>query len=136
MHESDSRHLSVVVAAAPATVYATARDLARLPEWAAGLAARELRIIDDATVELDSLMGRVRVEFSVRNELGVLDHTVTLPDGSVTDNPLRVVAHPHGAELIFTVRRGASPSEEFDRDCEMVAADLRQLARLAEQSVS
>lgn len=104
MKISAPRHVAVVTEAPPEAVYAVARDLSRLPEWAAGLAAGEMRIVDDATVELDSPMGRVRAEFCPRNDTGVLDHRVTLPDGSITDNPLRVVAHPAGAEVIFTVR--------------------------------
>lgn len=136
MHASDSRHVSIVAFASPTVVYTIARDLTRLPEWAAGLASGELVVVDEATVELDSPMGRVHVKFAVRNSMGVLDHAVTLPGASVTDNPLRVVAHPDGAELIFSVRQGSASPEEFDRDCHLVTEDLIRLARLAEQAAA
>lgn len=127
-----SRHVTVVTAARPETVYALARDLSRLPEWAAGLATGKARVVDDTIVETDSPMGRVRAVFSPRNEFGVLDHRVTLPDGSVTDNPMRVMAHPAGSEIVFTVRPGSAPEKDFERDCRMVAEDLDRLAALAE----
>ena len=36
-------------------------------------------------------MGAVTVEFSPTNELGVLDHVVTMPSGEPVFNPLQVV---------------------------------------------
>ena len=77
-------------------------------------------------------MGEVRVRFVPRNDFGVLDHDVTLPDGAVVTNPLRVLAHPEGSELVFTVRQLDMDDEEFNRDCGMVAADLARLAALVE----
>ncbi len=126
-----SRHLSRVVAASPAVVYAVASDPDRLPEWAAGLASAAVtREGDDLVV--DSPMGRVRVRFVPRNELGVLDHDVVLPDGETVTNPVRVLTHPDGAEVLFTVRQLGMTDEEFDRDCATVEADLARLAGLVE----
>ncbi|WP_348542374.1 L-lactate permease [Dietzia kunjamensis] len=70
-------------------------------------------------VVVDSPMGRVSARFLPRNELGVLDHEVTLSDGTVTYNPLRVVPHPEGAEVVFTLR--GVDDGEFERDAAMVA---------------
>ena len=75
-------------------------------------------------------MGRVSVRFVPRNELGVLDHEVTLSDGTVTYNPLRVVPHPEGAEVIFTLR--GVDDDEFERDAAMVAEDLARLRAVFE----
>ena len=75
-------------------------------------------------------MGRVSVRFLPRNELGVLDHEVTLPDGTVTYNPLRVVPHPDGAEVIFTLR--GVDDDEFEQDAAMVAEDLARLRAVFE----
>ena len=77
-------------------------------------------------------MGRIHVRFLPRNSLGVLDHVVTLPDGSVTYNPLRVVPHPDGAEVVFTMRQQEMADDDFERDCRMVTEDLDRLKRLAE----
>ncbi|MGV7904417.1 SRPBCC family protein, partial [Mycobacterium kansasii] len=52
---------------------------------------------------------------------------VTLPDGTVVNNPLRVLVHPDGAEVLFTVRRLGASDADFDRDCATVLADLERL---------
>lgn len=112
-------------------VYAFASDPDHLPRWAAGLASAPVSRDGDDLVA-DSPMGQVRVRFSPRNDLGVLDHVVTLPDGKAVLNPVRVVAHPHGAEVVFTLRQLEMGDEEFERDAEMVADDLARLKALLE----
>ncbi|WP_197513056.1 hypothetical protein [Tessaracoccus coleopterorum] len=77
-------------------------------------------------------MGAIRVVFVGRNPYGVLDHDVELPTGEVVYNPLRVVPHPEGAEVIFTVRRLGMSDEQFERDVAAVAADLRRLREVLE----
>lgn len=131
-HTSESRHLSVVIRRDPGDVAAFARDPARLPEWAVGLASGTPRVQDDELI-VDSPMGEVRVRFAPRNDLGVLDHDVTLPDGAVVHNPLRVLAHPLGAEVVFTLRPlpGAAPAA-LEADAEAVTADLDRLRALLE----
>ncbi|GAA2751643.1 hypothetical protein GCM10009869_16320 [Amnibacterium kyonggiense] len=75
-------------------VVAIARDPALLPQWAGGLAQGEVAQEGEGVFAVDSPMGRVRVVFTPPNDHGVLDHDVTLPDGSVTRNPFRVLEHP------------------------------------------
>lgn len=94
-----SRHVSVVVRRSPEEVYAYAADPDHLPRWAAGLASGAVTREGDELL-VDSPMGRVRVRFVPRNDLGVLDHEVVTPDGTATLNPLRVVAYPDGAEVV------------------------------------
>lgn len=77
-------------------------------------------------------MGLVSVRFAPPNDHGVLDHDVVLPDGVTVNNPMRVVAHPHGAEVLFTVRQSNRTDEEFARDCRAVAEDLARLRTLVE----
>jgi hypothetical protein len=77
-------------------------------------------------------MGQVRVRFVPRNNLGVLDHDVTLPSGTTVNNPVRVLDHPNGAEVLFTVRQIELTDEEYVRDLDMVADDLLRLKRLVE----
>lgn len=127
----ESRHISCVIASPPQKVYDFAADPDNLPKWAAGLAkARMKRDGDDLLV--DSPMGVVRVRFLPRNDLGVLDHDVTLPSGTTVTNPMRVLSHPNGAEVVFTVRQIELTDEEFERDCRMVADDLAKLKQLLE----
>ena len=121
-----SQHVSRVIAASPDLVYEYARDLENLPHWAAGLAQSEV-VRDGETLFVESPMGRVEVRFVDRNVFGVLDHDVTLPSGTVVTNPVRVLAHPEGSEVVFTVRQIELDDEEFARDVETVSADLQRL---------
>lgn len=126
-----SRHLSVVIARTVDEVYAFASDPDHLPRWAAGLASSPVaRVGDDLVVS--SPMGEVRVRFTPPNDHGVLDHVVTLPDGTTVLNPMRVVAHPDGAEVVFTVRQLQMSEAELERDAALVAADLVALKVLLE----
>jgi len=123
-----SHHVSRVIAASPEAVYEYASDVDNLPRWAAGLAqAAVVREGDSLFVE--SPMGRVEVRFVERNRFGVLDHDVTLPTGTVVTNPVRVLSHPDGAEVVFTVRQIELDDDEFARDIELVTKDLERLDR-------
>ncbi|WP_199734881.1 SRPBCC family protein [Cellulomonas sp. PhB143] len=109
-------------------MYTYVVDPAHLPEWAAGLAAGVVQ--EGGRWFADSPMGRVEIAFAPGNDLGVLDHDVTMPDGRVTSNPLRAVAAPGGSEVIFTVRRAGASDEDFARDVAAVRADLETLRRV------
>lgn len=128
-----SRHVSRVIAAAPASVYAFASNPDNLPKWAAGLAQADVVHQGDALL-VESPMGRVTVRFVPHNEFGVLDHDVTLPSGVTVTNPVRVFAHPEGAEIVFTIRQLDLSDEEFERDAQTVADDLGRLKQLVEAS--
>lgn len=128
-----SRHVSTVIAASPEAVYEFAAEPDNLHRWAAGLAQAHVERRGDELV-VASPMGEVRVRFVPRNDLGVLDHDVTLPGGEVVTNPVRVLAHPDGAEVVFTVRQLAMTDEELDRDVAAVQADLETLKSLVESA--
>ncbi|WZH37970.1 MAG: SRPBCC family protein [Microbacterium enclense] len=128
-----SRHVSVVVHAEPSAVYDFAHDVVNLPKWASGLAAGPIRRVDDRLI-MTSPMGEVTVRFTEQNKLGILDHDVTLPSGTTVNNPVRVLAHPEGAEVVFTVRQIELTEDEFDRDVSLVLKDLRKLRDLVESS--
>ena len=127
-----SRHVSVVIHRSPAEVYAFAAEPDRLVRWAAGLASSDVTREGDDLVA-DGPMGRVRITFAPRNELGVLDHEVRTPDGTTTLNPVRVAPHPEGAEVVFSVRQLAMSDDELDRDAALVQADLDRLKSLLEE---
>lgn len=121
-----SHHVSRVIGASPEAVYEYASDIDNLPRWAAGLAQAEV-VREGDTLFVESPMGRVEVRFVERNRFGVLDHDVTLPSGTVVTNPVRVLAHPEGAEVVFTVRQIELEDDAFARDVAMVEADLERL---------
>ncbi|KQP56129.1 SRPBCC family protein [Agreia sp. Leaf283] len=127
----ESRHVSRVISASPQAVYGFASNVDNLPIWASGLAHSEVTREGD-TLRVDSPMGRVSVRFVAPNEFGILDHDVTLPSGATVTNPLRVIAHPDGAEIIFTLRPLDLSDDEFDRDTATVGEDLDHLRALVE----
>jgi len=129
---STTRHLSIGIARPASDVYDLAADPLNLPRWAAGLAGATVEY-DDGRWFTDSPMGRVTFTFVPRNELGVLDHDVTLPSGETVTNPMRVLADGDGCEVVFTLRQRAGMSDEdVERDAAAVAADLATLKALAE----
>jgi hypothetical protein len=118
-----------------ASVALVAGDPAMLPAWASGLSAG---IRQQAGRWLtDSPMGVVDVAFSGPTERGVLDHDVTLPDGTVVHNPFRVVPNDRGSEAVFTVfQRDGMSDADFRADVEAVRSDLDRLAGLLDEQQS
>ncbi|QGW24635.1 N-acetyltransferase family protein [Dietzia sp. DQ12-45-1b] len=126
-----TRHVSTVIHRSPAEVYVVASDHTTLASWASGLATAEAAVDGDSLI-VDSPMGRVTVRFVPKNDFGILDHEVTLPDGNTVYNPLRVVPHPDGAEVIMSVRQLTDDDDAFEHDAATVAADLNRLKGLLE----
>ncbi|MHA7984842.1 SRPBCC family protein [Rathayibacter sp. CAU 1779] len=131
--EMPSRHVSAVIRRSRQQVYNYAADVDNLPAWAAGLTNAPITHDGDVLVT-ESPMGSIRMTFAPRNDFGVLDHWVTLPSGETTYNALRVIDHPDGAEIIFTVRQLDATDEEFARDAALIAADLDRLRTILEES--
>jgi hypothetical protein len=128
---SESRHISIGIGRPAGVVYEFAVDPRHLPEWAAGIGT-SIELVDDEWVA-ESPMGRITVRFADHNDLGVLDHVVTLPTGERFDNPMRVIPDGQGSEVIFTLRRWTGESDlEFESDAAAIAADLATLKRLLE----
>ncbi|MEU5677821.1 SRPBCC family protein [Streptomyces rochei] len=129
-----SRHIGVRIDRTADDVYAFASDPANMPAWAHGL-GRSIRKIDGRWVAEDSPLGRVVVTFTPPNDLGVLDHDVTLPSGETVHNPLRVIGDGTGCEVVFALRRRPGQSDaDFERDAAMVTADLSRLRELLESA--
>lgn len=74
------------------------------------------------------------MKFVPDNDYGVIDHDVTLPSGTTVTNPVRVLAHPEGSEVIFTVRQIELTDEEFEHDCRMADEDLQRLQQLLQDN--
>lgn len=126
-----SRHVSQVVRRTPQEVYDFAAQPDNLPAWASGLAQGEVRHDGDQFV-VEAPMGTVRVRFEPPNDYGILDHYVTLPSGVTVTNPMRVMTHPDGAEVLFTIRQLERSDAELADDETTVSADLERLRRLLE----
>jgi len=129
----DSRHLSEHIDRPAQEVYDYAADPAHLPDWAAGLGT-SIEHLDGQWI-VDSPVGRLLLDFAPRNDLGVLDHSVTLPSGETVHNPIRVIADGPGCEIVFTLRRQPGMTDEdFERDASAVLADLRTLKQRTEDA--
>ena len=125
-------HISRALDHDVAAVSSVAGDPENLPAWAAGLSAGIRQ--EDGRWFTDSPMGVVEVAFTGPVELGILDHDVTLPDGSVVSNPFRVVANDQGSEAVFTLfRRDGVTQAEFESDADAVRGELERLAALLDE---
>ena len=114
------------------TVCRVAGDPAALPSWAAGLSAGIRQ--EEGRWVTDSPMGVVEVAFTGPVEQGILDHDVTLPDGSVVRNPFRVVGNDRGSEAVFTLfQRDGVSTADFEADADAVRRDLDRLAALLDE---
>lgn len=113
-------------------VYAYAADPENMRHWASGLAAGLKRDGDDWIGDGGPL-GDVHIRFAPSNDLGVIDHVVTLPDGTAVHNALRVTPNADGAEVSFIVLRPPGMDEAaFDADAAHVLKDLQTLKALME----
>ena len=113
-------------------VYAFASDPQNMPRWASGLASG-LRRDGEDWIGDGGPLGDIRIRFAPPNDLGVIDHTVTLPDGLATLNALRVTPNNDGAEVAFTVIRQPSQDDAaFAADAAHVLKDLQALKALLE----
>ncbi|THG33394.1 SRPBCC family protein [Naasia lichenicola] len=125
------RHIGISIDRAPSDVYDFAHDPANLPRWAAGLGG-SIELLDGEWVA-ESPMGSVTVVMAPDNEFGVLDHTVTLPDGTRSLNPLRVLPNERGSEVVFSLFRLPGVDDAaYEADAAAIAADLATLKRLLE----
>jgi hypothetical protein len=128
-----SKTLSVTIAAAPERVYAFASNPENLPRWVPSF-FKSVELVDGEWVA-QSPLGRVGFEFVHDNDLGVLDHTVTLPAGARLTNPMRVIPNGDGSEILFTlIQHEDMTDQQFQEDAELVLGDLHTLRRLLEPS--
>lgn len=114
-------------------VYAFASNPENMPLWASGLSTGLARDGDDWIGDGGPL-GKVRVRFTPGNPFGILDHTVTMENGLVVENPLRVMRNGDGAEIMFTLlQRPDLDDAAFESDAAHVLKDLRTLKELMER---
>jgi hypothetical protein len=112
-------------------VYDFAHRPENFPRWASGVAKSLHREGDGWVAEAPE--APVRIRFTPRNDLGVLDHHVILASGVEIYIPLRVIANGTGAEMMLTLFRLPDMNDAvFARDAEWVARDLAALKALLE----
>lgn len=127
-----SRHISVPINRKMDEVYNFVVNPANLPQWAAGLSGSIRKEGEDWVA--DSPMGIVKVKFADKNLLGILDHYVTLPNGIVVYNPLRVFPNGNGSEVVFSLfQLDGMTDQQFAEDAKLVDADLNTLKSIMEK---
>ncbi len=114
-------------------VYDFAARPENMPLWASGLASGLRRDGEDWIAD-GGPVGNVRVRFAPKNDFGVIDHRVTMENGLVVENALRVVPNGDGAEVMFTLLRLPGMDDAaFEADAAHVARDLEMLKTLLEK---
>jgi hypothetical protein len=127
----DSLTITMRIERSPEATYAFAAAPENMARWAAGLGASFEKRGKEWIAE--SKQGPVTVRFTPRNELGVLDHHVTLPDGTMVYMPMRVIANGGGSEVLLTILRLPDMDDAtFRADAEAVRRDLERLKTLLE----
>lgn len=124
-------HISIDRSLAEVAVYLT--DPRNMAEWASGLGSGLVPQGDD-WVTSGGPLGEVHVRFAPRNDFGVADHEVTLPDGTRVHNALRAVPNGDGVEVMFTLLRMPGTTDEaFEADAAHIRKDLETLKALLER---
>jgi len=127
----ETRIISVSIARDPREVYAFVSNPANLPRWASGIGSSIEQIKGEWIAQTPN--GPVKVRFAPRNDLGVLDHYVTVAPGVEIYIPMRVVPNRSGSELIFTLfRQPDMTDEKFREDADWVLRDLTRLKDIFE----
>ena len=126
------RNLSVSIARPPDEVYAFVADPRNLPKWAAGLGGAVSKSGEDWIVE--TAQGPAKISFAPKNDLGVLDHYVTVAPSVEIYVPIRVIPNGSGSEVILTLFRLPEMTDEtYANDQKMVERDLNSLKQILER---
>jgi hypothetical protein len=132
MSTSPARIVHLSIDRPAAEVSAFVGDPRNTQQWASGL-SKGLKQHGEDWIGDGGPLGDIHVRFAPKNDLGVADHTVTLPDGTHVYNALRVTPNGDGAEVAFTVVRQASQDDAaFEADAAHVLKDLQALKALLE----
>ena len=128
----ESRTITVRIDRPFDQVYGFLVDPANWNQWAFGL-GKNLRQSSSGWVA-DSGGGTANVIFTPRNSFGVIDHTVTRPNGDRVYVPMRLIVNGGGCELLFTLFREPNMSDaQFASDANFVQRDLDGLKGLMEK---
>jgi hypothetical protein len=129
-----TRLISIFIAREPSEVYDFVSNPANLPRWASGLGT-SIKNVEGKWIA-DTPNGPIEIRFASRNDLGVLDHYVTVAPDVVIYVPMRVVPKGSGSELTLTLfRQPDMTDQKFKEDAEWVLRDLSKLKDILEQGI-
>jgi hypothetical protein len=128
----ESRTITVRIDRPFDSVFDFLSDPANWNRWAFGL-GKNIRRSKDGWIA-DSDGGTARIRFTLRNDFGVVDHTVIRSSGQRVYVPMRLIVNGSGCELLFTLFREPKMSDtQFDSDAGFVQRDLDRLKMLMEK---
>ncbi len=126
------KHISISINKSADEVYRYASDPENFPEWVA--------FIKSVTKQNDLWIGKsdigdLKIKWTPPNDFRIIDHQVTLTNGEIVNNPMRVVPNNEGCEFIFTLFWLPNRTEkEFNEDAKAVTADLQKLKEILESN--
>lgn len=130
---ADTFHVSTRIDRPLDEVYAFVSDPRNMRRWAAGLAEGLEEDAERGDWVGKGSDGSKRVRFAARNRFGVVDHDVTLEDGTVVHVPLRVLQSGEGSEVVLTLfRLPAMTDAQLAADRASIERDLGKLRKLLE----
>ena len=125
-------NISISIDNSKEKVYEFASNPENFPRWLAFVKSASKKSNTIWIAESD--LGNIEIELSPKNEFGIIDHKVKLPDGTQVYNPLRVIENGKGSEVIFTLYKMPDKTEEeFNADANLVKADLKVLKDILEK---
>lgn len=126
-----SKNISITIKKKAESVYLFVVNPEHLPQWASGLSSSIRK--ENKEWVADSPRGQVKVRFADYNNYGVLDHYVTLPDGTEVYNPMRVFPNGEGCQVTFSIYQlKGMTDQQFADDAQVVEADLERLKTILE----
>ena len=127
------KNISISINCTKEKVYEFASNPENFPDWLDFL--KTISKKSDTIWNAETDLGNIEIEFVAKNEFGIIDHIVTLPEGAKIKNVLRVIENGDGSEVVFTLFRLAEKTEkEFNDDANLVAKDLKTLKNILEKS--
>ena len=125
------KNISISINSPKDTVYQFAANPENFSKWLAFL--KSVSKISENVWNAETNLGKIEIELTPKNQFGIIDHVVKLPDGNIITNPLRVIENKSGSEIIFTLFKMPGKTDiEFEDDAKMVNADLKKLKELLE----
>lgn len=120
---ASAEHISLYIDCHPAQVYEFLCAPENISQWSRDLNG-PVEQVENGWI-FDSSQGPVKVCFSLRNEFGVLDYSLTFTSGEVYQLPMRVLPNGCGSELVMTIWIADGTShQDFLRYKQMVKEDL------------
>ena len=125
------RNINISIDRPAAEVYQFAGNPENFPKWVKFV--KSISRQGDTWVA-ETELGTLKIKFTPKNDFGIIDHDVTLPNGETVTNPMRVLRNNKGSEFIFTLfRMPGRTDQEYEADAKAVTADLQQLKKILEE---